>query len=99
MFVLTATRPVSGETVKELYSFEVLSSTEWNFPLQFSPDCFFDISATIDFKIRAMELYQPELRDFPYPRSLKGIRLNAEQWGMKVGVSYAEAFKVVRLIR
>jgi LmbE family N-acetylglucosaminyl deacetylase len=97
--VLTAVRPVKGETVKEIYSFEVLSSTEWNYPLRFSPDCFFDISSTIDQKVAAMEKYRSELRDYPHPRSLKGIRLNAEQWGMKVGLSYAEAFKMVRCIK
>ena len=39
--VLAATRPMAGETVKEVYSFEVLSSTEWNFPLSFFPDVYF----------------------------------------------------------
>jgi LmbE family N-acetylglucosaminyl deacetylase len=97
--VLTAMRPTAGETVKEIYSFEVLSSTEWNFPLRFSPDVFFDISETIDMKLAAMEKYQSELREYPHPRSLKGIRLNAEQWGMKTGLKYAEAFKLVRLVK
>jgi LmbE family N-acetylglucosaminyl deacetylase len=97
--VLTAVRPTAGETVKEIYSFEVLSSTEWNFPLSFSPDVFFDISETIDMKVAAMEKYQSELKEYPHPRSLKGIRLNAEQWGMKTGLQYAEAFKLVRLVK
>jgi LmbE family N-acetylglucosaminyl deacetylase len=97
--VLTAMRPTAGETVKEIYSFEVLSSTEWNFPLRFSPDVFFDISETIESKLSAMEKYQSELKEYPHPRSLKGIRLNAEQWGMKTGLKYAEAFKLVRLVK
>ncbi|MCU0284913.1 MAG: PIG-L family deacetylase [Acidobacteria bacterium] len=97
--VMTATRPLPEETVKEIYAMEVLSSTEWRFPLTFSPDCFFDITSTIDIKIAALEKYESEMREYPHPRSLKGIKLNAEQWGMKTGVSYAEAFKVVRLIR
>jgi LmbE family N-acetylglucosaminyl deacetylase len=97
--VLTASRPLPGETVKEIYSFEILSSTEWNYPLSFSPDCFFDISGTIDIKTAAMEKYGCELREYPHPRSLKGIRLNAEQWGMKAGLPYAEAFKAVRLVK
>ena len=97
--VLTAMRPTAEETVKEIYSFEVLSSTEWNFPLSFSPDVFYDITETIDMKVTAMEKYQSELREYPHPRSLKGIRLNAEQWGMKTGLKYAEAFKLVRLIK
>ena len=97
--VLTAARPTAGETIKEIYSFEVLSSTEWNYPLSFSPDCFFDITGTIDLKVAAMEKYPVELRKYPHPRSLKGIRLNAEQWGMKTGIAYAEAFKVVRILK
>ena len=52
--VLTATRPMKEECVKELYSFEVLSSTEWNYPLSFSPDVFFDISDYIEYKMKAM---------------------------------------------
>jgi LmbE family N-acetylglucosaminyl deacetylase len=39
--VVTATRPLPEETVKKVYSFEVLSSTEWNYPLSFSPNVFF----------------------------------------------------------
>jgi LmbE family N-acetylglucosaminyl deacetylase len=97
--VLTAVRPTANETVKEIYSFEVLSSTEWNFPLKFSPDVFYDITETIDIKLAAMEKYQSELKEYPHPRSLKGIRMNAEQWGMKTGLKYAEAFKLVRLIK
>jgi len=97
--VLTAFRPMVGQTVKEIYSFEVLSSTEWRFPLTFSPDCFFDISGTIALKAKAMEKYTSELGEFPHPRSRKGIYLNAENWGMKTGMAYAEAFKTVRILR
>lgn len=97
--VLTASRPLPGEPVREIYSFEVLSSTEWRFPLTFSPDCFFDITPTIDIKTAALEKYHGELKEYPHPRSTTGMRLNAEQWGMKNGVSYAEAFKVVRMLR
>ena len=38
--VITATRPMEDECVKEIYSFEILSSTEWNYPLSFSPNNF-----------------------------------------------------------
>ncbi len=97
--VVTASRPVVGETVKEIYSFEVLSSTEWNCPLRYSPDCYFDITGTIDIKLAALEKYRSEIREYPHPRSLKGARLNAEYWGMRTGMNYAEAFKTVRILR
>lgn len=97
--VLTATRPLPNEEVKEIYSFEVLSSTEWSYPTTFSPDVFFDISETIALKMKAMSAYKSELRDFPHPRSLEGVELNAKLWGLKIGVKYAEAFKVVRILK
>lgn len=99
MAVLIATRPQPREITKELYSFEVLSSTEWNYPLLFSPDIFFDISETIDLKLKAIGCYKTELRKFPHPRSLKGVKLNAAFWGMRIGLRFAEAFQCVRKIK
>ena len=97
--VITATRPMENESVKEIYSFEILSSTEWNYPLSFTPDIFFDISDTLNLKIDSMKKYASELCKYPHPRSLDGIELNAKYQGMRVGKKYVEAFKTVRVIR
>ena len=97
--VITATRPMENESVKEIYSFEILSSTEWNYPLSFSPDIYFDISDTLNYKIKAMDCYKSELRKYPHPRSLEGIELNAKYWGMRVGKKAVEVFKAVRIIK
>ena len=43
-------------------SFEVLSSTEWNFKESFNPNYFEDISDFINFKIKAIKLYKDELK-------------------------------------
>jgi len=96
--VITATRPVREESVKRLYSFEVLSSTEWNYPLSFSPDVFVDISRTIELKCQALCKYHSELRNFPHPRSVEAVQANAKIWGAKAGLQSAEAFKCVRVI-
>ncbi len=97
--VITATRPLPAETTREIYSFEVLSSTEQNYPLSFSPDVFFDISNTMDTKLKSLGCYKSEIRDFPHPRSPEGVKLNARAWGMRVGISYAEPFKTVRVLK
>ncbi len=97
--VITATRPMKDECVKEIYSFEILSSTEWNYPLSFSPNTFFDISETINLKIDAMKEYKSELCRYPHPRSLEGIELDARYHGMRTGMQYVEAFKSVRVIK
>ena len=100
--VLTATRPVAGCPVRELLAFEVPSSTEWAFQ-QYEPafraDVFMDVQATIEVKIKAMELYEGEARPFPHPRSAEALRAIARRWGSVVGVEYAEAFSLVRMIR
>lgn len=94
--VITAARPMNGETVKTIYSFEVASSTEWNFPLSFSPDTYFDISGTIDSKLKAMSIYKNELKDYPHPRSLAAMKIQAEMWGIRTGLQAAEAFVTIR---
>ncbi len=97
--VLTAARPLPGQPVKEIYSFEIPSSTEYNYPYRFSPEVFFEISKTLQYKLEAIKIYKSELRSFPHPRSIEGIKLNAQHWGMRAGLECAEAFKSVRLIR
>lgn len=96
--VLTAFRPLPGEDCKEIYAFEALSATEFNYPLTFSPNFFVDVSETIDLKIKAMKAYKDEIRAYPHPRSARAIELNAQLWGVKVGVNYAEAFELIRKI-
>lgn len=99
--VMTACRPLKDETVRAIYSFEVPSSTEWNSPYRsdyFKPNFFMDISETIPLKMKAMEQYQSEIRTFPHPRSVKGLEIIAQNRGMQVGLLFAEAFEVVRII-
>jgi LmbE family N-acetylglucosaminyl deacetylase len=96
---ITATRPCPGEKVREIYSFAVPSSTEWNYPMSFFPEAFFDVGDTMNLKLKAMAEYKGELEDFPHPRSLEGVRLNAQYWGSQVGLSHAEVFKVIRQVR
>jgi len=100
--VLTATRPVSDRPVREIYAFEVPSSTEWTFgQLQpaFRPNVFMDIAATLETKIEAMTLYESEVRPFPHPTSSEALRAIARRRGSMVGVEAAEAFELVRAIR
>jgi LmbE family N-acetylglucosaminyl deacetylase len=97
--VMAACRPIINESVKEIYSFEIPSSTEWNAPSSltyFMPDFFVDVNKSIETKNNALKEYKTELRDFPHPRSLKAVELNAKLWGVKMGFEAAEAFKTIR---
>ena len=94
---LTACRPRTS-SVKEIICFEILSSTEWAVPYTFRPNYFIDISKNLNKKIKAMECYKNEIRDFPHPRSIKNIKNSAEKWGTVSGFAAAEAFEIVRKI-
>jgi len=99
--VLTATRPVAGHSVRELYFFEVASSTEWAFQQlgdAFHANAFVDIRATLETKIQAMACYKGESRAFPHPRSPEALRAIAQRWGSVVGCEAAEAFQLVRAL-
>jgi LmbE family N-acetylglucosaminyl deacetylase len=99
--VLTAARPVGDYSVKKILAFEVLSSTEWHAKNRreiFSPNTYVDISKTIGKKLSAMRCYKSEIRPYPHPRSLEGIKILAKKRGLEVGLRYAEAFYLARLI-
>lgn len=96
--VLTATRPMKDCPVKTIYSFEIPSSTEWNYPTTFSPNVFFDIYETFHLKREALEAYVTEIRENHHPRSDRGILANSVAWGLKVGCGNVEAFELVRQV-
>lgn len=97
--VLTATRPVNQYTVQEIYAFETLSSTEWNFSNEgFKPNVFIDVEDCFCNKINAMKHYKSEICEFPHPRSIKSMEIQAQKWGSVVGKNYVEAFELIRKI-
>lgn len=99
--VLTATRPFPGQSVKELYAFEVPSATDWAFQrseTSFHPTVFVGIEETLSSKIKALTVYEEEMRRFPHPRSSKAITALASYRGSMVGVDAAEAFELIRKI-
>ena len=98
---LTAARPIKASPVKQIYSYEVPSSTEWSlgrlYPA-FQPNVFIDIHDTLENKIQAMALYESEGRSFPHPRSPETIKAIAMRWGSVSGCYAAEAFELIRAI-
>ncbi len=99
--VLTHFRPLPGAGRHAILAFETLPSTEWNVPsnsMTFTPNVFIDATAAIDRKAAAMSEYRGELREWPHPRSIEGIRALAAFRGMTVGVDYAEAFCLLRYV-
>ena len=90
-------RPMAQTTIDHVYAFEIPSSSEWNFQddSRFRPNVFVDVRETIETKIRAMERYHAEVRDFPHPRSRTYLQALAQVRGGQVGFHAAEAFDLV----
>ncbi len=99
--VMTACRPQPNYCVREIYSFEILSSTGWTSPVSkpcFSPNKYIDISQTLEDKLYALDAYKDELREFPHSRSAKSVEYLAKYRGSSVGLIAAEAFMVERIL-
>lgn len=83
----------SAECIKEIYLYEVPSSSGFNFgELEFKPNVFVDISQYIDKKIKALNIYKSEIMEYPNPRSDEGLRIYAEFRGLMSKSRLAEAF-------
>ena len=100
--VMVAVRPKGKHIVRSVYSYEVLSETEWNTPHVsnvFIPNVFVDISDTLSDKINALNCYQSQVGDFPNPRSAIAVKALAEYRGSTMGAKAAEAFMLIREYR
>ena len=100
--VITATRPYARfGFVKELFLFEVLSTTEHSIWIDnvFVPNYYEILSKKhIDFKKDLLSFYYTEERKFPHPISKEWIEILAKKRWMEIGVNYAEAFILYRKV-
>lgn len=94
---ITATRTLPNSNIEEVLSYYIPSSSEWQFSESFNPNYFVNID--IEKKLGAMKIYDTELRDYPHPRSLEGIKVVSQFFGIQAGVEYAEAFELIRKVK
>ena len=94
--VSTACRPLPISLHREIFGFEINSSTEWSTFNVFKPSHHVNIEGFLDQKIKLMGMYENEIRDFPHPRSCEAIRALAKWRGATAGFFAAEAFTVMQ---
>ena len=98
---LVATRPLPGNSIQRLLSYEIGDGPRQGLMSGnggFVPNVFVDVSQYMEKKLEAMSCYESELKEYPHPRSLKGVRMVAEARGLGVGLTAAEAFRLVRQV-
>ena len=97
--VFMASRPGALNTVSNVVSAEIPSSSEWNFNQPFQPNYFIKLTKSqLNMKIESLLKYKSEIRDYPFPRSPEGISAFARYRGIQSGNEFAEAFRIIRSI-
>jgi N-acetylglucosamine malate deacetylase 1 len=99
--VITACRPQPGFCVNRIFSFEIPSSTEWQLigvSAVFQPNWYEDVTDTFSLKMKALGVYELEMREWPHSRSQESVQYLAKWRGSSVGREALEAFTVLRII-
>ncbi len=84
--------------INRILMFEALSETEFAVATSqssFIPNVYVDISDYLEQKLDIMRMYDTELMEEPYPRSISSIQALARIRGSRAGVKYAEAFMLL----
>ena len=100
--VMTASRPLPNQSVKQILLFETLSSTNWSINhtnSNFEPNYFLNIEKFLKKKIKLLSYYKTEMEKWPHTRSLKSVEYLAKYRGSSVGFEAAEAFYLLREIK
>jgi len=87
--------------IKKVMCYETPSSTTESPPFlefAFQPNYYVDIEPYLEKKLKALRCYKKELRNFPHPRSVEGVKILAMKRGIEAGLRYAEAFMVMKEI-
>ena len=96
--IYSCTKSFRYPFITKILMYETLSETEFAPALpcaSFIPNVYVDITDYLDQKIEIMKLYETELMEEPYPRSISSIEALARFRGSRAGVKYAEAFMLL----
>lgn len=98
---LACTKSFRYPFIKKVLMYECISETEFGPALAenaFIPNYYVDVSDFQEKKIELMKIYESEIGDHPFPRSIRNINALATFRGASVGVEYAEAFQLLKWI-
>jgi LmbE family N-acetylglucosaminyl deacetylase len=93
-----AARPYSLPSFERLLCYSVDTLTHAGRGAQ-QFNVYSDITETLELKLKAMQVYETEVRAYPHPRSLEAMRYTALRNGAVVGLRAAEVFQAVLEVR
>lgn len=98
---MVAVRPLSSQCVREVYCYQVPSSTEWGANVAYSafiPNVFEEISSYYEKKQQSILAYSSEIREYPHPRSIEVVKMYDEALAKRNGLDLAEGFMLIRKV-
>lgn len=99
--VVSCTKWFRYNSIRRVLAYETLSETNFSINpdnLGFRPNVFVDISNYLEKKIKALNMYEGEIGEFPFPRSEQAVRSLAHLRGAAAGCNAAEAFMLLKEI-
>ena len=92
---ISCTKSFRYPCVRRVRVYETLSETEFDLNVDgssFMPNLWVDVSGFLAEKIEIMKLYDGEMKEHPFPRSIENIKALATLRGSTAGCIAAEAF-------
>lgn len=88
--------------IKKIYMMEALSETDFALSTKedsFVPNVFVDITVFFAKKLEIMQVFESEIGEHPFPRSLRNLEALATLRGATAGCEYAESFMLLKEIQ
>ncbi|KJZ15968.1 GlcNAc-PI de-N-acetylase [Marinomonas sp. S3726] len=99
--VMATTKSFRYPFIKKVIAYETMSETDFGMKPEdggFRPNIFIDIAGTIDKKLEVLNIFESEVREFPFPRSSKALESLAYVRGAQCNAEAAEAFMLIKEI-
>jgi len=100
--VYSCTKSFRYPFIKNIYMMETLSETDFALSTKedsFIPNVFVNVSSHLDKKLEIMKVFESEIGEHPFPRSLRNIEALATLRGATCGCEYAESFMLLKEIQ
>ena len=97
--LMSATKSFRFPSIQRILMIETISETDQamsNPATSFTPNVYVDISSYVEEKLDILRLYDTEIKDAPFPRSIEAVRALSCYRGAAIAVPHAEAFMLLR---
>ncbi|MEZ9845385.1 PIG-L deacetylase family protein [Vibrio breoganii] len=97
--VMSATKSFRYPFVKRVLAYETMSETDFGMKPEdggFKPNVFVDIGDTLETKLDILEIFESEVKAFPFPRSRQALEALSRVRGSQCNAMAAEAFVLIK---